>query len=295
MWRNKKGRIRLFWKICIPVLVILYFLPLAFHFVPMGMTDLEVKKYFQDKKIPYTDSTVIIDGVKVHFVASGPDTGRLVVIVHGSPGSWTDLKDYLGDSNLAHKYRLLAFDRPGYGQSNREGFAQLIDQAEVVAYFIDHRKNKSKVVVMGHSYGGPIAVKTATIRPHEMAGLFLISPTISPEVEAGITVKRFMQHYSNSWLVKWMMPKMLLNSTKEMQPLPTEVQKMEPDYKKINCAVTEFHGTKDWMAPFGNQKYVKEKLTMANVKTIAIEEGDHFLIWSKHKEVVGELMLLLNR
>jgi pimeloyl-ACP methyl ester carboxylesterase len=295
MWRNKKGKIRRVWKIGLVFLLILYFLPLASRLIPFGMDAKETAAFFEKKNIAFTDTVISVHGQKVRYVCTGPDTGRMVVFIHGSPGSWSDLKEYLCDSLLLSKgFRLVALDRPGYGKSDGPGFSRLQDQAVAVWAIVQQRKNPNPAVVVGHSYGGPVAVKLATMYPTDVGGLLLVSPTVAPNVEEHISVKRMAQDYSRMWAFRWMMDDMLVHSTNEMKPLPEEVRKMEKDYSQVTCPVIEMHGTKDWMAPFENQNYIGQMLRNAKVENVTIPEGDHFLIWSMQPKVVGLVNQLAN-
>lgn len=292
MWRNRKGKIRRVWKFLAGFILVLYFLPLIFRWIPFGMNVAESAGFFKSQAQPFKDSVLMVNGQKVRFISTGVDTGRMILFIHGSPGSWSDLKDYLVDTQLRKRYHLVAFDRPGYGNSGGNGYAHLADQAIAAHAVLSLNKNARAPIVFGHSYGGPVAVKLATLYPTEVGGLFLISPTVAPQMEEKNTVKRAMQWYSRFWLFRWMMDPKLLHSTQEMQPLPNEVREMEQDFAKITCPVVEFHGTKDWMAPYPNQKYICDYFKCTRVDTVTVIDGDHFLVWSMHPTVVNKLLEL---
>src|ERR1035438_6292999 len=94
-----------------------------------------------------------------------------VVLLHGQPGSgsdWRQLADLLpGD------LRLLALDRPGYGASRvaAGGFAF---NARAVLAEMDARSIE-RAVLVGHSYGGGVALSLATLAPERVEALVLMA------------------------------------------------------------------------------------------------------------------------
>ncbi len=95
-----------------------------------------------------------------------------VVMVHGYTGSKENW--YRLAAELGRRYRLVAPDLPGWGESERvpgadHGFAA---QAENVAAFIGHLGGP--VVLVGHSMGGGIAALVAARHPHLVERLALL-------------------------------------------------------------------------------------------------------------------------
>ena len=97
-----------------------------------------------------------------------------VVMIHGFTGSkenWYPLAKALDG-----RYRLLAPDLPGWGESERKpgavyGFSQ---QAANVADFIRAVSPGKPVVLLGHSMGGGIAAMTAALHPELVARVGLL-------------------------------------------------------------------------------------------------------------------------
>ncbi|HML00907.1 MAG TPA: alpha/beta hydrolase [Acidimicrobiales bacterium] len=101
--------------------------------------------------------------------------GPPVLLVHGQPGGaedWDRLCRSLGDGQ-----RLLVVDRPGYGNSGLEA-RSMADNAELLADLLaDLTADGGAVpaVVVGHSYGGGIALLMAARRPEVVAGVVLLA------------------------------------------------------------------------------------------------------------------------
>ncbi|HZU78794.1 MAG TPA: alpha/beta hydrolase, partial [Acidimicrobiales bacterium] len=88
-------------------------------------------------------------------------TGAPVLLVHGQPGLGTDwelvVEDLLGD------HRVLTPDRPGYGRS-QQAPVSMRENADLLADMLAARA-AAPAVVVGHSYGGGIAILMAAHRP----------------------------------------------------------------------------------------------------------------------------------
>ena len=94
-----------------------------------------------------------------------------MVLLHGQPGSGADWKQV--EERLPDGLNVLAPDRPGYGASRRPagGFAAGARAllAEMDARGID------QAVLVGHSYGGGVALAAARLAPERVAGLVLLA------------------------------------------------------------------------------------------------------------------------
>ena len=78
---------------------------------------------------------------------------------------------------LREKFRIAAYDRPGMGFTAQRppGAETLKVQAEVAAGVIEQLGLK-KPIVVGHSWGGAVALRLALDRPDLVDGLMLIAP-----------------------------------------------------------------------------------------------------------------------
>ena len=94
-----------------------------------------------------------------------------MVLLHGQPGSGADWKQV--EERLPDGLNVLAPDRPGYGASRRPagGFAAGARAllAEMDARGID------QAVLVGHSYGGGVALAAARLAPERVTGLVLLA------------------------------------------------------------------------------------------------------------------------
>jgi pimeloyl-ACP methyl ester carboxylesterase len=91
---------------------------------------------------------------------SGPDGAPLVVLIHGTMDRSAGLLKL--SRRLDGEYRVLRYDRRGYGRSTpHAGPFGIADQVADVEALVDRRR----AVVFGHSYGGNVALALAARRP----------------------------------------------------------------------------------------------------------------------------------
>jgi pimeloyl-ACP methyl ester carboxylesterase len=102
--------------------------------------------------------------------------GPPVILVHGSASSRGQWRSAVLD--FAPRYRVLAPDLHGYGgtaASVPPAKLEFDDEVELVDALADLAGGE--VHLVGHSYGGAIALRAASLRPERVASLVLIEPT----------------------------------------------------------------------------------------------------------------------
>lgn len=121
-----------------------------------------------------------IDGVTVHAMiqGSGPD----LVLLHGASGNMRDFTVSMVDE-LASRYRVILFDRPGLGWSDdlpqhanvwKASAASPREQVAVLQKAAD-MLGVEYPTVLGHSYGGAVALAWGLARPDQTRALVLVS------------------------------------------------------------------------------------------------------------------------
>jgi pimeloyl-ACP methyl ester carboxylesterase len=116
---------------------------------------------------------VSVDGARLHFVIKG--AGRPVVLIHGNPGSCQDWTRLYGP--LAKRYCVFAFDRPGHGHSERPNHRPIT--VEVQAQMLHEalkQLNVDRPILVGHSWGGALALTYALQFPDALSGAVLLAP-----------------------------------------------------------------------------------------------------------------------
>jgi pimeloyl-ACP methyl ester carboxylesterase len=116
---------------------------------------------------------VNVSDANLHFVIKGK--GRPVVLIHGNPGSCHDWSRLYAP--ISRRYRALAFDRPGHGHSERPNHRPVT--VEVQAEMLHSALNELEItrpILVGHSWGGSLALVYALMFPHELSGAVLLAP-----------------------------------------------------------------------------------------------------------------------
>jgi pimeloyl-ACP methyl ester carboxylesterase len=129
---------------------------------------------------PCEDRTVEIEGAAIHYLyweRSGSDKPGLV-FVHGN-GAHAHWWTFLAPFFLEH-YRVAAIDLSGAGDSGRrERYAPAQFAAEV-AGVADHAGFGPDTVVVGHSFGGFVTLKTGLLYCDRLAGIVLVDSAVRP-------------------------------------------------------------------------------------------------------------------
>lgn len=127
---------------------------------------------------------VEIDGRRQHVVdlnnASDQHAASAFVLLHGAGSNLEDMHVTLGE-RLAARRRVILVDRPGQGWSERSYRvgSSPAHQAQTLRQLLD-RLGIERAVVVGHSWGGTMAVAFALDHPDRIAGLVLLSPPTHP-------------------------------------------------------------------------------------------------------------------
>jgi len=124
---------------------------------------------------------VDVGGVRLHYKVQGPaDAKTTLVFLHGFASSVYSWRHAMGA--LAAHYRVIAFDRPGFGLSGRplegdwtgESPYSMRSSAHQTLALMD-ALGVERAVLVGHSQGASVAVLVADECPGRVEGLVLVS------------------------------------------------------------------------------------------------------------------------
>lgn len=154
-------------------LAALIFLSVAVAIVLKLYTDYLVHQ--AEVHYPPQGQFILVEGLQLHYVSKG--TGRPVVLIHGDGGSTNDWTMSIFD-RIAREYQTIAFDRPGFGYSERSSdSASPSVQAHLIHEAVRELSNE-KPVLVGHSRGGIIATAYALHYPEDVAGVVTLGAGI---------------------------------------------------------------------------------------------------------------------
>jgi pimeloyl-ACP methyl ester carboxylesterase len=116
--------------------------------------------------VPVTILVRSADGRQLAVRDSGNPSGHPVIYLHGTPGSRVGPFPR-GRVLYELGVRLISFDRPGYGRSDRQPGRQVADVARDVEFIADEL-GLGKFAVVGRSGGGPHALACAALLPERV-------------------------------------------------------------------------------------------------------------------------------
>lgn len=133
---------------------------------------------------PAWSRTITVDGVSWHALDnSPPQPVGTVVCVHGNP-TWSYLWRNLLE-RLGRTHRVLALDQPGMGYSDRTDARPYVQRVRDLAAAVDALHLDEPFTLVGHDWGGAIAMGFAVAHPERLSGLVLCNTGIAvPEGRA---------------------------------------------------------------------------------------------------------------
>ena len=127
---------------------------------------------------------ITIQDINIHYVQYGK--GKDILLLHGW-GQNIEMMKPLGD-NLCDHFRITILDLPGFGQSDEPKEIWNIQMyVDLLATFVK-KVNIKDPIIMGHSFGGRIAIRYASIYSIEKLVLFG-SPCIRKQKELSLKVR----------------------------------------------------------------------------------------------------------
>ena len=167
-----------------------------------------------EREHPPKGGFIEVDGVRLHYTDRG--AGQPIVLIHGNAVTGDDYDTSGVAGQLLETHRVIVFDRPGFGHSERPRGRPwtAMQQAELL-----HKALKQmgieRPVVVGHSWGAIVALSLAARHPTDTAGLVLLSGyyfwTLRPDVllvAAGAipVLGDILRHTVSPWLGRLLMP-----------------------------------------------------------------------------------------
>lgn len=125
-----------------------------------------------------------IKNLNINYIQYGE--GQDIVLLHGW-GQNIEMMRPIGD-NFQDRFRITILDFPGFGESDEPKSAWTIEDYELMLEEFLKKVNVKKPIVIGHSFGGRVAIRYCARNPIEKLVLFG-SPCIRIQEELSIGVK----------------------------------------------------------------------------------------------------------
>jgi pimeloyl-ACP methyl ester carboxylesterase len=141
-----------------------------------------------ERKNPPSGRFLTADGTRLHYLDTG-GPGPAVLWLHGNGTMARDLEISGIMGALGSEYRVLAFDRPGFGYSTRPRNRAWTpaEQADLIFAAL-RQKGIPDAIVLAHSWGNLIALELALRQPEFVKGLLLVGGFYFPVPRADVPV-----------------------------------------------------------------------------------------------------------
>lgn len=225
----------------------------------------------------------------MHFAEAGAGPAKpLVLFVHGSPGDWRAWVEYLRDPELKRRAHMIAVDRPGFGGSGAGKVERsLVQQCRDIEPLLDRAGQGRRVVLVGHSFGGPVVCRLAMDHPDKVTDVIVLAGSIDPGQER----TKWYQYPAEWWVFRWMIPKELKTTNREIRALKAGLVEMLPLWQNIRQRVTVVQGDLDDLVPPENADFAERMMIHARpLKIIRIPGMNHFLPWKQFDLVKAEVL-----
>jgi pimeloyl-ACP methyl ester carboxylesterase len=140
-----------------------------------------------ERRNPPKGRFITVAGVRLHCVERG--SGTPLILLHGNESMIEDFQCSGLIDLAAKKYRVIAFDRPGFGYSERPRGTIWTPEAQARVIAAALKKNGvSSAIVLGHSWGTLVALALAVKYPQEVQALVLASGYYYPKPRAEVII-----------------------------------------------------------------------------------------------------------
>lgn len=294
-WAAKPGRSRrrLYLVLFLGLVAVLLNLSGCSMLMPAEIRDIEKRNNADAKKLendkPEAFHEYSAGKRKMGYVEiTDAQTKPLIIFIHGSPGDWKGWVEFLTDPELQKKAHMIAVDRPGFGGSGKGKVERSVaQQCRDIAPLLDKAQPGQRVIVVGHSYGGPVAARLAMDYGSKITDVVILAGSIDPRQEE----TKWYQYPADWPLTAWMVPGELVVANREIMALKGELTDMLPLWAGIHQRVSVIQGENDDLVPPENADFAKKMLTNAgSLNIIRIPAMNHFLPWKQYDVVKGEIM-----
>lgn len=237
------------------------------------------------KKVPYPNKEIKYTDSGVRYFEIGDPEKPPLLLIHGAPGGIFDWLGVAKNEKIYDQYRLLIPERPGYGGTRPRGAVSSIkQQAERLLEVLEPESKEA--IVMGHSYGGPIAVIMGALKPEKVSKIFGVSGQYDPDNEITFGISYLI----NYKIFAYLLPRFIWVANVEKLSHPEALRDIMPVYEEIHVPIVLIHGDADSLVPYGNSPFLLRRLN-GNAEMITMEGKDHPIHMQEAEAMVDFVLL----
>jgi pimeloyl-ACP methyl ester carboxylesterase len=268
-----------------------------------------------EKRNPPIGKFTECDGVRLHYIERGDPAALCVVLLHGN-GSM--IQDFLISGLvdlLARHNRVVCFDRPGFGHSQRPR-SRIWTATEQAALLVNALKQIGvhNPIILGHSWGALVAIAFGLRTDYPIRGLVLASgyyfPTWRLDVwimsGPAVPILGDLIRYTVAPIISWAIlpmvfrkifeprsvpdnfkagfPKSLMLRPKQLRAAAEESAFLVPaagqfqfTYSSLRCPVRIFHGTGDRVSAPEQARHLHD--TLHDSELHLVQEAGHMVTY----------------
>lgn len=219
----------------------------------------------------------------LHYVEAGTPGKPILLLVHGGTGNWSNYRSQVAE--FARDYHVFAPDHRGHGASPWPGPGHIDDFYYDLEEFADSLGAPFELV--GHSFGGYLAVRLAASRPEWVRHLALFNT--GPHIPRNPKFKVLESAtVAADWLAR---PEGVIAARREVcdhliQELIDQWD-CTPFYPQIQCPALVVLGGLDPLMPVAVGKLAAQAIPNCKLKLLPL--AGHVIMWD-HPKVVNRLL-----
>jgi pimeloyl-ACP methyl ester carboxylesterase len=269
--------------------VIILSLSLSSCFSKYIISAKQVRKHYASKDVKPETRIIKNDTLSLCIASVGADTLPMLLLIHGAPGSLWGYMNLMDDKELQKQFHIVSVDRVGYGKSRlkkRRSVTSIAMQASALLPVFELNRSNQKVIVLGRSYGAPIAAKLVSLVPDQVKELIMVSPVIDPEKEKFY----WFSKWGRNAVIQLFLPGEFNTATAEKYSHADELRKLLPIWQNLNIPTTVIQGGNDWIADPANIDFAKKNIRSKKAQYIFLVNAGHMITYT-HADMIKEMLL----
>ena len=256
------------------------------------ISEKQVRKHYASKDIKPEIQIIKNDTLSLCVASVGADTLPMLLLIHGAPGSLWGYMNLMDDEDLQKHFHIVSVDRVGYGKSalkmkkKRRYVTSIATQAKALLPVFELNHSDQKVIVLGRSYGAPIAAKMVSMVPEKVKELIMVSPVIDPDKEKFY----WFSKWGRNALVQLFLPGDFNTATAEKYSHSDELKKLLPVWQNLQIPTTVIQGGNDWIADPSNIDFAKKHIKSKRAQYIFLYNAGHMITYT-HLDMIKEMLL----